>query len=275
MVVDDAPSYPPQDYLVGVGCYDITGPCAELHLMGYGSLSQRATGIAQRLRARSFVIAHRSADQQRVCLVTCDLWACTQAVKVEVSKRLAKIYGGLYSEANVMISSTHTHSGVGGFSWHALYNISCLGFSLQNFNAIVDGIVQSVGLAHGNMVRGYLRTTSACIRHCGFNRSPEAYQRNRDRDEYASDVEDDAVVLQMFSDQKLLGVITWHGAHCTCLGRTNTLVSGDHKGVASYLLRKLWVWITQLRTTSWEHSLRVLVVMCHHWMAPSVATGGA
>merc|ERR1719160_2199759 len=126
-------------------------------MMGYGNLKQVASGILQRLRARTFVIAHRSSPKKRMVIVTCDLWSCTQALKVEVCKRLAKIYGGLYTEANVMISSTHTHAGLGGFSWHAFYNLSALGFNPQNFKAIVDGIVHSIGLAHGNMHPAWLR----------------------------------------------------------------------------------------------------------------------
>jgi len=231
---------PEQDeYLVGAGCYDITGPCAELAMMGYGNSKQVATGIAQRLRARTFVIAHRSAPKQRVCIVTCDLWSCTQAVKVEVCKQLGKIYGGMYNEANVMISATHTHAGLGGFSWHAFYNITSWGFIPQNFNSIVQGIVHSIGLAHGNIVPGWLRWSENEARNCGYNRSPAAYACNKDRREYRDDVDSTMTVLQILSGSSLLGIIAWHGVHCTCLDRDNTFVSGDCKGVASYLFEKV------------------------------------
>ena len=49
---------------------------------------------------------------------------------------------------NVLLSATHTHGGPGGYSHYALYNLTMLGFDPQNFEAIVDGIVQSIVRAH-------------------------------------------------------------------------------------------------------------------------------
>jgi neutral ceramidase len=137
-----------------------------------------------------------------------------------------------------MISATHTHAGLGGFSWHAFYNMSILGFIPQNFNAIVEGIVHSIGLAHGNIVPGWLRWSEQQAQDCGFNRAPTAYTRNEDAPCYDSDVDATMSVLQVMSGSTLLGVVAWHGVHCTCLDRDNTLVSGDSKGVAAYMFEK-------------------------------------
>lgn len=38
-----------------------------------------------------------------------------QAITTEVCRHLKEKYGGLYSEENVLLSGTHTHSGPGGF----------------------------------------------------------------------------------------------------------------------------------------------------------------
>lgn len=137
-----------------------------------------------------------------------------------------------------MISATHTHAGLGGFSWHAFYNITSWGFIPQNFNAIVQGIVHSIGLAHGNIVPGWLRWSENQAHDCGFNRSPAAYACNKDCCGYSADVDSTMTVLQVLSGSSLLGIIAWHGVHCTCLDRDNTLVSGDSKGVAAYLFEK-------------------------------------
>src|SRR6266540_541394 len=44
-------------FQVGSGIYDITGPAAELGMMGYGRIDQKTAGIHLRLWARAFVIA--------------------------------------------------------------------------------------------------------------------------------------------------------------------------------------------------------------------------
>ena len=45
---------------------------------------------------------------------------------------------------NVLLTATHTHAGPGGYSHYALYNLTILGFQPQTFDAIVDGIVESI-----------------------------------------------------------------------------------------------------------------------------------
>ena len=60
-------------------------------------------------------------------------------------KKLKAIYGNTYTEENVCISGTHTHSGPGGYWQYVLFQLSTPnGFVEQNFNMIVDGIVESI-----------------------------------------------------------------------------------------------------------------------------------
>ena len=59
-------------------------------------------------------------------------------------RKLKEIYGNLYNENNVCISGTHTHSGPGGYWQYVLFDITSLGFVEENFNVIVDGIVESI-----------------------------------------------------------------------------------------------------------------------------------
>ena len=55
---------------------------------------------------------------------------------------LQALYGGLYTEQNVAISGTHTHSGPGGYLQYVLYDITSLGFVRQSYDALVFGIVE-------------------------------------------------------------------------------------------------------------------------------------
>ena len=52
------------------------------------------------------------------------------------------MYGGLYTQDNVAISGIHTHSGPGGYLQYLLYIITSLGFVKENYDALVDGVVQ-------------------------------------------------------------------------------------------------------------------------------------
>lgn len=63
-------------------------------------------------------------------------------------------YGNLYTEKNVAISGIHTHAGPGGYLQYVVYIVTSLGFVRQSFDALVDGIEQSIILAHGNLRPG-------------------------------------------------------------------------------------------------------------------------
>lgn len=60
----------------------------------------------------------------------------------------------MYTEKNVVISGIHTHSGPGGYLQYVVYIITSLGFLRQSFDAIVDGIEQSIIQAHQNLRPG-------------------------------------------------------------------------------------------------------------------------
>src|SRR5262245_6969521 len=78
-------------FLVGSGVYDITGPAAELGMMGYGMIDQKTAGIHMRLRARAFVIA-TPCNGKRVVFVSADLGQLFQAIKQQVVARLQTTY---------------------------------------------------------------------------------------------------------------------------------------------------------------------------------------
>ncbi|QSQ24946.1 neutral/alkaline ceramidase [Pyxidicoccus parkwayensis] len=227
-------------FQVGAGIYDITGPAAELGMMGYAMLEQKTAGIHQRLRARAFVIAS-PCNGKRVAFVSADAAFIAQGVKQQVVERLRATYGGAYSDDNVVLSATHTHSGPGGFSHYALYNLTILGFDKQNFDAIVDGIYQSIVLAHGNLTAGSVRMASGDLLNTSINRSPEAYLRNpaTERAQFNQDTDKRMTLLRLQSSTgQEVGLINWFAVHGTSMGNDNLLISGDNKGYAAYLFEK-------------------------------------
>ena len=59
-------------------------------------------------------------------------------------QNLEKEFGSLYTEKNVMISATHSHSTPGGFMLHMLFDITTFGFVQETFDAMVKGITKVI-----------------------------------------------------------------------------------------------------------------------------------
>ncbi len=225
-------------YQVGVGMSDITGEAAEVGMMGYASLSQKATGIHQRLRARAFVVQDNSGSTpgKSVVMVITDTGLVTQAVHQAVLAKLAARYGTLYNEQNVLLSATHTHAGPGGYSHYALYNITILGFQKATFNAIVDGIVEAINKAHANKAPGDIQFNQGELYDASRNRSAPAFRRNpaSDRAVFPQEIDPLMSVLTFKQGGQAVGALSLFPTHGTSMTNTNTLISGDNKGYAAY-----------------------------------------
>lgn len=78
------------NYLIGLGSYDITGPAADVNMMGYANTAQTASGIHFRLRARTFIVAEPKGN--RVVFVNLDACMASQLVNIKVIERLKARY---------------------------------------------------------------------------------------------------------------------------------------------------------------------------------------
>ena len=78
------------NYLVGLGSYDITGPAADVNMMGYANMEQIASGIHFRLRSRAFIVAEPQGN--RVVFVNLDACMASQIVTIKVLERLKARY---------------------------------------------------------------------------------------------------------------------------------------------------------------------------------------
>ncbi|EHY90526.1 neutral/alkaline ceramidase [Saccharomonospora azurea] len=224
-----------QGYLVGRGVADATGEIAEVGMMGYGRLDQQAEGLHTRLRARSFVIVDQATDA-RVLLVVVDSPMIFSSVHQEVLDRLADEYGDLYDEQNVLLTATHTHSGPGGYAHHLLYNITTLGFHSKTFDAIADGILDSVRRAHDDLAPSTLRLTHAELTDASANRSHEAFGRNPEDERafFPDAIDPQTTLLRVERQGEPVGAINWFPTHNTSMSGDNRLISADNKGYAAY-----------------------------------------
>lgn len=221
-------------YRFGLGKADITGEAAEVGMMGYSSLEQKTAGIHMRQWARAFVI-EEPASGRRLVYVNTDLGMIFQAVHLKVLERLKAKYPGVYDENNVMLAATHTHSGPGGFSHYAMYNLSVLGFQEKTFNAIVDGIVRSIERAQASLQPGRLFYGSGELRNASRNRSLLSHLKNPDIAGYEDGIDPQMSVLSFVdANGELAGAISWFPVHSTSMTNANHLISPDNKGYASY-----------------------------------------
>uniref|UniRef100_A0A8V0ZQE8 Neutral ceramidase n=1 Tax=Gallus gallus TaxID=9031 RepID=A0A8V0ZQE8_CHICK len=124
-------------------------------MMGYANPDQVGGGLLTRLYSRAFIVAEPN-DSRRVVFVSIDIGMVSQRLRLEVLKELKNKYGELYRRDNVILSGTHTHSGPGGYFQYTLFWITSKGLIKPNLNAIVNGIVKSIDIAHQNMKRGRL-----------------------------------------------------------------------------------------------------------------------
>ena len=236
-------------YQVGAGIADVTGPSAELVMMGYSMPEQKAEGISTRLWARAFVV-ESPCNGKRVVFVSADIGQIFQSVHLEVTKRLEAKYPGVYGVDNVALSATHTHSGLGGYSHYTMFNLAVGGYDPENFEVIVAGIITAIDRAHQNLGEGVVKIATGPLQDANWNRSPQAYagnpadERAAHEAEYERNTNTRMTVLRFertkdgATDGTPIGALTWFSSHATSVSNQNRLVSGDHKGLASYYFER-------------------------------------
>ena len=152
-------------FKVGRGIADMTGPAAEVNLMGYANPAQVAGGIHTRLFARAFVFADDAEGDddgggKRVCYVSADIGMGSDLLTQKVIERLAddtvpNMPGpGFYDYENLVVSGTHTHSSPAGFLQYTLFQVTSWGFVNQTFEAYVAGVAEAVAKAHADVAAG-------------------------------------------------------------------------------------------------------------------------
>ncbi|XP_063912846.1 neutral ceramidase-like [Zophobas morio] len=228
------------DYQIGIGRADCTGPAAEIIFMGYAKLSQVGCGLHLRQFSRAFIV---DDGENRAVFVTVDSLTINHGVRRQVLKNLNSLYNDTYTEQNLIISGTHSHSTPGGYLMDLMLDIPCLGFVQETFDAYVNGITQSIVNAHENMVQGKIFLSTDTLLDANINRSPASYLYNpeEERAKYEYDTDKEIVQLKFVrsSDNQPIGVLHWYAVHATSMNNTNCLVSSDNVGLASIQFESL------------------------------------
>jgi neutral ceramidase len=230
-------------YLVGVGKADITGPVVEINFMGYADPGQTGTGLRQRLYSRAFIVGDMVQPRDRFVYLVLDTQSGDTAVRhgvLEALKDSGEEYA-LYGQHNVAVTGTHSHSGPGAWLNYLLPQVTSKGFNKPSYQAIVDGAVASIKQAHQYLAPGHLQVGTIDVKNANINRSPYAYLANpaKERKRYQDDVDKTMSLLRLShsspTGEKDIGVFTWFAVHGTSMLGNNTLVTGDNKGVAATL----------------------------------------
>jgi len=223
---------------------DFARPVVEINLMGYADTAQSGTGLRQRIYTRAFIIGNLTNPSRRIVYLVLDTQSGDTAVRdgiLQELKELGPEYA-VYTKDNVAVTGTHSHSGPGAWLNYLLPQITSKGFSRESYRAIVNGSILAIQRAHQGLVPGHLSIGEKQIPDANINRSPYAYLRNpkQERDRYTDDVDKNMTVLRFerASDGQPLGILTWFPVHGTSLYQNNTLITGDNKGVAAYIVEE-------------------------------------
>lgn len=227
---------------IGAASRDITAFVPGVGMMGWANWENVVEGVAQPLLARAFVLVDPESGR-RLAFVCAEICFVTQAVKEGV---LARLPG--WTEAELLLCATHTHSGPGGYSHHVLYNLTIPGFVPEVYAAIVDGIAEAVREAAGRAVPGRVRPAAAPFDPdvpVAFNRSLAAHNQNRDLVRRFGDHEahlavDREMFLLRLEDEagNPIGAIDWFSVHPINVHNDNRLITPDNKGFAAAAMER-------------------------------------
>jgi neutral ceramidase len=220
-------SGPADNYLIGSGAADITGPIVDVQLSGFVRSTQIANGIQTRLTARAFIFGELDQSRRLVFVVT-ELLGSSHEVRLSVVDNLRAKYGDLYSLDNVIVSATHTHSAPGGYSHES-------SFSEEFFDTVVSGIAEAIDRAHQNLKPGHILIGEQEVEGGGAQRSLPAYMQNpeQERARYEHDTDRNMTLLKLVQEDGAVSVLNWFAVHPTSLTYDNKFVSGDHKAFAA------------------------------------------
>jgi len=222
------------DYKIGRATSDITLPVWGIQMLGYVHPKQIGAGLRQRQYARTFVIADAD-DKSRLAYVTCELAFVTHTLKLAVLERIREKLADRYDHANLVLVGTHTHGTPGGYHHHL--SASALGgdFFPQAFDALADGIAESIIAADADLRPGSIFFAQGEVKEGNANRSHIAYRNNpeEERARYKSPVDTTMTLLKFVRDDGAVGLLNWFAVHPTSVNFHYKLTTSDNKGYAA------------------------------------------
>lgn len=226
-------------YQAGWGRQEIAIVPKGYAMQGYGMWHHRARGVQSPLHARALYL--QDAKGSNVIFCCLDLGYVTRAMRSGVCVALRKHMGDVFNEASLVLTCTHTHSGPGGCTHDAMYNIVTPGFVPEHVEKIVDATVAAILQAWRSAAPTDLGLAQGAFEDevpVAWNRSLQAYNRNPDvtpRSETETHLALDRgmKLLSLRRQGELQSLLSLFGVHATCVGNSLLKHDGDNKGYAA------------------------------------------
>ena len=169
---------------IGTARREMTPYVPGIGMMGFAMHFHVVHDVDMPIFARAMVFR---TGEQKLAIVHADIAFITLYIRKRVLQVLDDKHSALgYTEHNLMLTATHTHSAPGGYSEYGLYNIQIAGFNQAVAETYVNGIVDALVAADANQHPANLRvgkSTFAEDTPVAFNRAWEAYSANDDTED--------------------------------------------------------------------------------------------
>lgn len=211
----------PGGLYVGWAKVDLT-PSFACPLAGYGKRrGAQARGVHDALYARALIL---EGGGEKIVLASVDLVLIPRPLREEVAKRVSPL-----GVTALLLSATHTHSGVGGYWDNVLAETTAMGgYDEKIFRFLVDRIVRAVREAD-------TRRSPAKV---GVGVMP-VDGLNRNRQKRGGPVDPELAVIRIDDTAgRPLAVVVNFSAHATTLGPQNLLLSADFPGALTAALER-------------------------------------
>jgi neutral ceramidase len=232
-------------YHAGWGKQDLGIEPQGYAMHGFGQWQHRAHGQQSPLFARAFFLQELPAQdvKEKKSLIFCcvDLGYVTHAMRTGVCNTLQKHWRDDFNEAAFVFTCTHTHSGPGGCSHDALYNVATPGFVPEHLQKIISACVSAILQARKTAAPTDLDLTQGLFDPAipvAWNRSLRAYNRNPDITPRTATETHLALnrSMQLLSFRRkgeVKSLLSLFGVHATCVGNSLRKHDGDNKGYAA------------------------------------------
>lgn len=208
-------------------------------MQGYGMWHHRAQGVQSPLHARALFL--QDANGRNLIFCCLDVGYVTHAMRSGLCAVLRERMGNVFNESSLVLTCTHTHSGPGGCTHDAMYNIVTPGFVPEHVEKIVEAATAAILQAWQSAASADLGLALGVFADdvpVAWNRSLEAYNRNPDvmqRRETETHLALDRgmALLSLRRQGELQSLLSLFGVHATCVGSSLLKHDGDNKGYAA------------------------------------------
>jgi len=226
---------------IGIIKKDITFYNNNIILFGNSKLTQYTDGIYFPLYVRTFYIQNN--NNQYFYYVLLELCSITKTFYDSILETFKK-YDPNITNANLIITTNHTHTSPGGYFNNVAYDMSSGGFNQKYHDFLIHTICQSMKEAYINSEVGTIKYGSFdldqnIIKEIMFNRSKNSFDNNSDqlKERLIDGIDKSIHLINFFIKDIQCGTIIFTNIHGTCCG-ANNFITSDINGLLSYLMEK-------------------------------------